>query len=307
MSGEAIVVGVDVSPEAAHAASLAAHLAESAKASCYLVHAIHHSTPPPPELLQDPSAGYEQSAFARARDKVVSALWGLVPPELLEQVLIRPGRAPEALREAATELDAGLIVIGGRRHGALGALPGRSTAMSLLRTVEVPLLVAQGSALPHRILAAVDSSAAARPTLEAAERYAQLLRATLRVLSVIEPLPLIPGLPVTSFDPQASYDEARSVIEHEIWPLVGPEASREVRFGGAVEAILAESRRWSADLLVVGTHGKGWIERMIIGSVAERLLRVLPTSLLVVPAYAALEANQGKAPEEAQWGVGSRA
>jgi hypothetical protein len=44
---------------------------------------------------------------------------------------------------------------------------------------------------------------------------------------------------------------------------------------------------WRADLLVVGSHGKGWAERMLVGSVTERLINHLPTSLLVVPTRAA--------------------
>jgi nucleotide-binding universal stress UspA family protein len=58
---------------------------------------------------------------------------------------------------------------------------------------------------------------------------------------------------------------------------------RLVRYGGAVETILREALDWRADLLVVGSHGKGWAERLLVGSVTERLLNHLPTSLLVVP------------------------
>jgi nucleotide-binding universal stress UspA family protein len=50
-----------------------------------------------------------------------------------------------------------------------------------------------------------------------------------------------------------------------------------------VETILREAFAWQADLLVVGSHGRGWAERLLLGSVTERLLNHLPTSLLVVP------------------------
>jgi universal stress protein family protein len=43
--------------------------------------------------------------------------------------------------------------------------------------------------------------------------------------------------------------------------------------------------------VVVGSHGKGWVERLLIGSVTERLLNQLPSSLLVVPAYAHAKAR----------------
>src|SRR5205807_10369742 len=61
---------------------------------------------------------------------------------------------------------------------------------------------------------------------------------------------------------------------------------RVVRYGMAVETILREAVDGRADLLVVGSHGRGWAERALVGSVTERLLSYLPTSLLVVPTVA---------------------
>jgi nucleotide-binding universal stress UspA family protein len=66
------------------------------------------------------------------------------------------------LREEATRLDAGLIVLGARHHTVFGEWAGRGTAMHLARTADIPTLVTRGSALPRRVLAAVDASAAAR-------------------------------------------------------------------------------------------------------------------------------------------------
>ena len=62
-----------------------------------------------------------------------------------------------------------------------------------------------------------------------------------------------------------------------------PGAERLVRYGRPVETLLREATTWQADLLVVGSHGRGWAERVLVGSVTERLLNHLPTSLVVVP------------------------
>ena len=62
-----------------------------------------------------------------------------------------------------------------------------------------------------------------------------------------------------------------------------PPDDRVIRRGRADEEIAEEAAVWRADLLVVGSHGKGWIDRLLIGSTTERLLNRLPTSLLVVP------------------------
>jgi nucleotide-binding universal stress UspA family protein len=286
---QAIVVGIDESREAARAAALAAHLAETARTSCYLIHALDEAPPPStPELLRSPEAGHEASAFARARERMLGALWGLVPPEQLEQMLIRPGRPAVALREAAEEFDAGLIVIGAKRHHLLSELAGRSTARGLSHSIETPVLMVQGTALPRRILVAVDHSAAAPPVIEVGQRYAQLLRAELHVISVVEPLPVIPGLPAASVDPLAYFVESKREIQRDIASLAHT-AAIKIRFGDPVEGILQYASQWPADLVIAGTHGAGWIERVMLGSVADRLLHAVHSSLMLVPVQSALE------------------
>jgi hypothetical protein len=71
-----------------------------------------------------------------------------------------------------------------------------------------------------------------------------------------------------------------------VWPLFRDGAVETVmREGRVLETIHQEAAEWNADLLVVGSHGKGWGERLILGSVTERMLSDLPTSLLVVPVH----------------------
>jgi nucleotide-binding universal stress UspA family protein len=49
--------------------------------------------------------------------------------------------------------------------------------------------------------------------------------------------------------------------------------------GGAVRTILAESRAWRADLVVIGRRGMSGLERMLLGSVAERVLHGAPCAV----------------------------
>jgi hypothetical protein len=75
--------------------------------------------------------------------------------------------------------------------------------------------------------------------------------------------------------------EFEQLVELELSRV--PPDDRVIRRGRADEEIAEEVAAWHADLLVVGSHGKGWIDRLLIGSTTERLLNRLPTSLLVVP------------------------
>lgn len=71
----------------------------------------------------------------------------------------------------------------------------------------------------------------------------------------------------------------------KVWPLVAPDAEKTTRHASAETGIAAEAQEWQADVVVVGSHGKGFVERMLVGSVTERLLNQLPSPmLLVVPA-----------------------
>jgi len=154
------------------------------------------------------------------------------------------------------------------------------------RTALVPLLVAVGAPAIRRVLLALDSSAAARPAAAAAERYAALFGAELRALSVVEPLAVVPEVPQQ--DTTDYYRRWEEALARDVWPLIrAPGVGTVVRHGTALETILREAADWRADLVVVASHGKGPVKRMLVGSVTEGLINHLPTSLLVVPGGAA--------------------
>ncbi|HYL22420.1 MAG TPA: universal stress protein, partial [Gemmatimonadales bacterium] len=70
-----------------------------------------------------------------------------------------------------------------------------------------------------------------------------------------------------------------------------------VRTGLPAEAIATEAGDWQADVVVVGSHGKGWVDRILVGSTTQRLVTELPTSIMVVPVKAARSVRAGaKAP-----------
>ena len=51
--------------------------------------------------------------------------------------------------------------------------------------------------------------------------------------------------------------------------------------------VLAEARSWQADLIVVGTHGRRGIGRVLMGSGAEQVIRIAPVPVLVIRGDAA--------------------
>jgi nucleotide-binding universal stress UspA family protein len=280
-----IVAGVDGSPESMRAAALAWRIARAADARCILVYAVPDIWAPGglAPLMQSPEIFNRLAADVRRW--LAEEVGAEIPAVVREALVTRPGRPGLVLADVARDCDAELIVVGGRHHGALARSWGGSTAHYLVRTVDIPVLVVgPGRRVPERILVATDVFGAAVPTLAAAARYAGLLGARLRAIHIVEPAKYPMVVPL-SLD-QGEYERRSRVaferVIEKAAPSVAP-ADRVTREGLADEGIAEEAAAWEADVTVLGSHGKGWVDRMLIGSTTERLLNRLPTSLLVVP------------------------
>ncbi len=286
MSWKSIVVGVDGSPESVRAAGLAWKIAQAAGAECQLAHAVPDVWAAA-SLAQVPlySPDLARLLMEDARRQLELALADAVPPAVLAKLDIRLGRAALVLSEIARERGAELVVLGGKHHGPLARGLGGSTAHYLVRTLDAPVLVAgPGARSIERVLAAVDLSEVSGATLATAERLARWLGARLRVMHVVEPIRFPTVVPVT-LDEEEFYRRSVAAFERLAAPLRNvAETDKVTRRGPAAETIEAEAAGWPADLVVVGSHGKGWVDRLLVGSTTERLLNALPASLLVIPA-----------------------
>lgn len=282
-----VLVAVDGSPASGAAAAAGWALADAAGVPCHLLHALPEAW----ELPVEPRAAYgldpadlNRAAAEYARRTIVEALQDAVQPEALEHLEIRIGRPAAAVADAVREHDAGLVIVGGKHHTALGRWLVGSTAHALVRTLDVPVLVVRDLEIPpRRVLAAVDLSDAASPTLHVAEQFAGAFDAELGLVHVVAPPPAGLGIPVSLFRAEAT-ERSREQLSRFVWPLTTyPDVRTNLRHGPPEEAIAEEAAAWKADLIVVGSHGKGWFDRFVIGSTTERLLNALPASLLVVP------------------------
>jgi len=286
-----VLAGVDETPQGVAAAAVGARLAAALGGECIPVHAVREFWLEFAE--EDMVQGITELQAAvvdAARQRMLAVLADHVPHDVQRRLIVRPGRAAAVLRDVAKEIRADAIVLGGKHHSDLGRWIGGSTAHDAVRGSGLPVLVALPTADGHpykRILAALDLSDAAVPTGTAAREVAEALHAQLRGLCVIEaPLPSPSLLPLATQPEYAR--QAERVLQHRIWPVLGRDAETVTREGATAEAIEREVSEWGADLVVVGSHGKGWAERLILGSVTERLLRALPCSLLVVPVKGAV-------------------
>ena len=149
----------------------------------------------------------------------------------------------------------------------------------------------------HRILFPTDFSACAESALAHAAGLAQRTGAELHVLHVAEPAmdpaEWVEGLGVTLDDVAADLD-----VPLPTFPNAGWEPGDLVPLTSAVEyaekvapAILRYAERHDVDLVVMGTHGRRGLRRMLVGSVAEEVVRLAPCPVLTVGGREAGEAS----------------
>jgi nucleotide-binding universal stress UspA family protein len=136
-----------------------------------------------------------------------------------------------------------------------------------------------------RILCPVDLSDASRKILRQALLVARQHGATLKVIYVLDV-----GRARSSGEAMFEVTPAmRSTLDEDLHWLVAAAMDAEVQTqtavceGPVVPTILHEVRVFQADLIVVGTHGRGGFERMALGSTAEKLVRRAMCPVMVVP------------------------
>ena len=142
-----------------------------------------------------------------------------------------------------------------------------------------------------RILVPVDGSPTSNKGMAEAIRLAKASRARLRLLHVVEQT-IAFSAPEVAVDIGPILDSLRAEGRRR---LAGIE--RRTRRSGAriesalvenfgmrvADAVIAEAKRWRADLIVMGTHGRRGLQRALVGSDAELVVRYSPVPVLLVP------------------------
>jgi nucleotide-binding universal stress UspA family protein len=283
-----VVVGVGSIHEPDPVLAAAAAVARRAGAA---LHAVHVFALPEPMLDAYARMGYlDSGVFTRYGGEFEARLRKLaaeVAPDLQVKCHAIPGAASQALREVATSVGADLLVLGASHGGAMSRLFLGTTAESVIRTSRVPVLVlrARPEPLPRRVLVTTDVSAMSARVhevgLDLAASIAGPEALEIRSLLVVAyDAVLPPPLRRDLLEEAAETEHARFVAQRAERPAP---VARRVRFGDPAREIVAESAEWGADLVVLGTHARRGIARLLLGSVAGSVLRSAPCNVLVVP------------------------
>ncbi len=140
-----------------------------------------------------------------------------------------------------------------------------------------------------KLLVAVDFSDITPRLIEVAQTQIAGREATVWLLHAVEPEPDFMGY-------EAGPDTVRDQVAHQLRDerhqlevlakqlrATGVEVYSRVLQAPTVETILEEAERHDVDLIVMGTHGRGVVYQMLVGSISEGVLRGTTRPLLLVP------------------------
>lgn len=293
-----IVVGIDFSPAADVACRQAIGIARKLGARIVLAHAA--AIPEEPEGIPASMSTTAQAYLAILRDRIAEDRQALTELEErldsqgvdLSHVLV-DGFADDAIVSAASELSADLIAVGSHGRHGFGRLVLGSIAERVVRSAHVPVLVARGAAEAadggfKKILVATDFS-------EPAEHGLDLALDLVAADGSIELVHFwhLPALSRAhaSEEVDATVAEIRAGMEQHgrergADALAARDTSRatvrySLREGDSRDGIIDLARVAGFDLIVVGSHGRRGLRRLLLGSVAEHTVRHAPCSVLV--------------------------
>jgi nucleotide-binding universal stress UspA family protein len=139
-----------------------------------------------------------------------------------------------------------------------------------------------------KILVAIDGSEHTRVTTRALLQRPWPSGTEVRVISVVQLYPVIVGPDGGVFAEVPSIDEVRQRASRDVSAVAaeiknrGLQVSTAVLEGSPKRAIVEEALRWHADLIFVGSHGHGPIERFLLGSIAHAVALHAPCSVEIV-------------------------
>jgi nucleotide-binding universal stress UspA family protein len=280
-----VVVGVDGSASALAAVDLAAAEADRRSRPLHVVHAFlwpYLHAPLGPSPLGPPDGGLRNDAARLVADAVARARVAAPGTPVHGEVIT--GDAAAVLRRCP----ASLLVVGDRGLGGFTGLLVGSVAVKLAAHAACPVLVARGTADPTApVLLGVDGSPANDPAVGFAFEEAALRGVPLLALHAwSHPVSTGPGdmQPLVYDDVEVSAEENRVLAEalagwHNKYPDVI--VHRELVHEGARTALIEATAR--AQLVVVGTRGRGGFAGLLLGSVSQAVLHHAACPVAVVP------------------------
>jgi nucleotide-binding universal stress UspA family protein len=293
-----LLVPLDRSSFAERALPLALSIARRANARLDLVevHALY--------ALEDRTAGWvsfepERDAERKRQEQLyldATAKWltsmSLVSTTagVLSGSAVLAATVADCILERARAGQADLIVMATHGRGPLSRFGNGSVTDELIRRARVPVLLVRASEpapeiIPEpalaNILILLDGSALAEQVLEPALDLARLMEARCSLLRVVESrcarADRVPGGSSEKVQAEAYLGHIAARVREQGVRV----RARVVVARHAIEAMLEEAAAQASNLIALATHGRGGLQRLLWGSVADKLIRAAASPVLV--------------------------
>jgi nucleotide-binding universal stress UspA family protein len=283
-----VLVPVDFSPPSRLAVNYGVSFARKFHTSLTLLHVIESGA----ALV----AGFpvETAAMEKQhRDQACRMLSALVAPEdqddLDLRIVIKSGDIEDEIISVIDKQRAGIVVMGTHGRGLFSRFLIGSVTQGILRKVPVPILTVCRATQPlafSRILFATDCSESSKHAFDFVLKFAHDIGSEVTVLNVLEPVAVTyGGAEMAEYIDRHHADQVQSGLAD----FVVKGARQDVRVettvveGLAADEIVKIAEESSADLLLITVKHKGLIERALLGTTAERLIREAHVPVLSIP------------------------
>jgi nucleotide-binding universal stress UspA family protein len=272
------------------------HIARRSGAALRLIHV--HVPSEPGEIQAEPTISVGADVPASGQERKSDYLNGLrerlvstAAPPITYTTTAEDGPIAHTLARAAVEGNADLIVMTTHGRGGLARLWLGSVADDLIRSSPVPILALRldeasldfdQPQMFKQILIPLDGSTLAEGILEYILALGTLMQAEYILLQIVQPFTLPVG---ARFPAPTGRDAAVTLRRQRAAQAYLTRLARKLRATGArvrtrvriaegpAPAILAYARRHDVDLIAMSTHGHGGLRRLVLGSVADKVLR----------------------------------
>ncbi|HVE32531.1 MAG TPA: universal stress protein [Gemmatimonadaceae bacterium] len=242
-----------------------------------------------PEAQLPVSPDVEASRRAEAKRTVREQLGRVWNVPFDASVEVYDGDPATTIANVAHESNASMIVSGLGRHRVMDRLFGDETALRLIRVAAVPVLAVGGqfTAAPTRIVVAIDFS---ETSLRAARLALELAApaATIYLAHVAPRDATLYDWNGWGSNYKQDAGEGLQRMREQLRVPADMIVQRVLLQGDPATELLAFAASVNADLIATGSHGHGFVARMLIGSVTTRILRCSTCSVLTVPHAAAM-------------------
>jgi nucleotide-binding universal stress UspA family protein len=285
-----VLVPVDFSPPSRLAVNYGVSLARKFRATLTLMHVVESASG-----FAHPFADESGTIAQEHRDQALRMLGALLGSEdqddLDLRTVVKCGSIKDEIAAVIREQEADILVMGTHGRGFFGRLLIGSVTEGILRKISIPVLTVCRATKPlalNRILLATDMSESSRGGFDFALELARTMRSDLVMFHAVDRTALAyGGAEMVAYVSEDIVEQAKAKLAE-----LAAEAKRaKVRVetvlveGVAAEEILETAERSSPDLILISVAKKGAVERALLGTTAERIIREATVPVLSIPEF----------------------